>query len=72
MKNQWKPKIVRFFHKVKTKENNFNLEQVATLTYDHLCQFQLNQSKSNLSLSIELPKHLTRSAVVLERTGTND
>ena len=59
-------------HKIKANENNLNLEQVALLIYDHFCQFQLNQSKSDLSPSIELQERLTRSAVVLERTGTND
>ena len=72
MKNQWNPKIVRLPHPIKSQENNFNLEQIASLVYDHFCQFQVSPSESGRSQSIELQESLTRSKNLLERTGTDD
>ena len=71
MKNRWNPEVLCIPHKIKTHENNFNLEQIASLVYDRLCQFQVVKSKSGHSLSIELQEDLTRSKVLLERTGSD-
>ena len=72
MKNQWNPKVTRIPHKLKSSEYHFNLEIIAALVYDYICQFQEIKSQSDQASSIGLKNHLTRCVSTPERTGSDD